>query len=393
MIWKFLRLFFTNTNPPDEPKKILVIREAAIGDVILITPFLKQLRKLYPKATIEYVVVDWASSILAHNSNIDRVYQVSNELIFGSKMDLLKKRLSFFSELAKKNYDIVFSPTTQLIYKAALLLFRNTYKIGFDTVAYGVIGLSNFMLSDYVYIDLKEIPRKRHVAQLYLEMLRRLHPNYNVQAETTGLEIFLSDVEKNRIDEIFQSLGWCDEHEFIAIAPSAGGGVKPDAAIKTAPPEKFVQTIRLLRENNPKRRFVMIGSKGERDYVDKMALCDGKNIINLCGDLTLLESTQLLKQSALLISNDSGVSHMASALKLNHIVLFGATDSIEFGPYQNPNAKVLKVALPCAPCRENHCMVEESTQTKDFKRPYCLNMITPEEIVEQAEMLLKKRAK
>jgi len=394
MIWKLIRPFFTKTLIPSDPKKILVIREAAIGDVILITPFLKRLRESYPNAVIDYVAVDWTSSILTHNPNINRLYRVDNKLVFGSKSSLLKARLSFFFQLAKNNYDIVFSPTTQLIYKAGLLPFGNSYKVGFDTTPPGQIELSNFMLSDAVYINLEEIPRKRHVAQLYLEMLQLVQPNYKPKSDTTGLEIFLSDAEKHNIEALFNQLGWRSQtHEIIAIAPSAGNAFKPDAAIKTAPPEKFIQTIHQLKHNHPNRRFAVVGAKSEREYVEKLNFCDGRTIVNLCGKLNLLESTQLLKESALLISNDSGIAHIASALKLNHISLFGATDEIEFGPYQNPNAKVLRINLPCAPCRENHCTLEATNETKDYTKPYCLTMITTDDIVKHAEKLLKSRIK
>ena len=385
MIWKLLHRFFA-AEVPVNPKRILVVREAAIGDVLCMTPFLKQLRQKYPAAQLDYVVVSWAKDILLHNPNIDHIYTASNDIIQNSTLKLAWKRLLFFRKLVPNQYDLIFIPTTQLKYKLPLILFRKAYKIGFSTEPKDSYTKYNFMLDDYVWIDLNEIPRTRHIAVRYLEMLD-LISDAPVSREDK-LEIVLTDAEQNAVDKVFEQLGIEGTDELIAIAAAAGSAIKSDSVIKTAPAEKFIEVTKQLLQNNPRRKIVYIGASSERQYVENMQICDGRLIFNLCGMLSLRESAELLRRCSLLISNDSGATHLASALGIKHMVWFGATDDVEFGPYRNPNAIVYRVDLPCAPCRENACTVPESNMTSHAKRPFCLTMIDAQQVTAIAEQMM-----
>jgi len=378
------RIFAVRVEPPKDVRKILVIREAAIGDVLCMTPFLKALREMYPNAAIDYVVVDWAKSAIENNPNINDIFTVSNELIVGKIWAVVLKRLKFYAALAKRNYDIVFCPTTQLLYKIVLILFRKAYKIGFSTEPKGKATKYNFMLNDHVFINLNEIPRTRHIAIRNLEMLdllsdKKIGRNY-------GLEVFPTSKDIKKIEDWINRLDWANK-EIIAIAPSAGNAVKSDSAGKTAPKELFVDIIKELKKN-PLRRFVLIGAASEYGYAESLDIADGTSVVNCCGAFSLSESAELLKRCKLLISNDSGATHLASATKTSHIVLFGATDDVEFGPYQNPNATIYRVSLPCAPCRAANCLVEPSEQLRAHARPYCLTMMDAKALVELAEQKL-----
>ncbi|MGQ9806145.1 MAG: glycosyltransferase family 9 protein [Chlorobiales bacterium] len=370
---------------PKTIQRILVIREAAIGDVLCMTPFLKSLREMYPQATIDYVVVDWAKKVLENNPNINHIFSVSHDLISGKSWHIAFKRFQFFRNLSRKSYDIVFCPTTQLIYKVALLAFRTSYKIGFSTEAKPKLTKHNFMLNDYVHIDLNEIPRTRHIAVRNLEMLDLL--SNKLIGRDYSLEIFPSDADIKKVDDWILKMGWIDK-DIITIAPSTGNAAKSDSKFKTVPKEIFISIINQLKINS-NRHFVFIGASSEYDYVSSLNIDDGKIVVNCCGQFTLTESAVMLKRSKLLLSCDSGATHLASAMKTNHIVLFGGTDDVEFGPYQNPNATVYRVSLPCAPCRAHSCLVEPSEQMRAYPRPYCLTMIDAQNVVHLAEKKLE----
>jgi ADP-heptose:LPS heptosyltransferase len=388
MLFQFFRKFFS-ARFPKEVKHILVIREAAIGDVLCMTPFLKNLRKLYPHSKIDYVVVDWAKNAIETNPNIDTIYTVSNAHILGKTWKVALKRFWFYLNLSRRHYDLVFCPSTQLILKFPLIFFRTAYKVGFSTEPKEKTTKYNFMLDDYVYIDLNEIPRTRHIAVRNLEMLELI--SKAPISRNDKLEIFLSPKERETIDQLFERLGIRESDELIAIAAAAGSAFKSDSVIKTAPPEKFIEVFERLRQNSPNRKFFCIGAKSERKYVDAMNICDETHVFNVCGLLSLRESAELLRRCSLLISNDSGATHLASALGINHIVWFGATDDVEFGPYLNPNAVVYRVHLPCAPCRHSKCDVELSDVFNRYSRPYCLSMIDVEKVVELSEKKISEQ--
>jgi heptosyltransferase-2 len=382
MIWLFLHRWFRSSLKPN-PKKILVIREAAIGDVICMTPFLRQLRKRFPSSEIDYAVVSWVKNIIETNPHLNKIYTVPNEYISGNSLKIALKRLFFYTKLAKHRYDIVFCPSTQLIFKLPLLLFRKSYKIGFSTEPKSFYTKYNFMFDDYVWINLNEIPRTRHIAVRNLEMLDLISESPAPRSD--ALEIFISDSDKKNVNTLLTQLQIKESDELIAIAATAGSALKPDSKIKTAPPEKFLEIVQKLHQNNPNRKFFFIGSSSEKAYIEQMQICDETHYFNVCGMLSLRESAELLRRCQLLISNDSGATHLASTLRMPHIVFFGATDDIEFGPYQNPNASVYRVNLPCAPCRDSICKVPENEDTKGFERPFCLSKIQVDDIVKIAE--------
>ncbi len=385
MIWKALHCFFM-AKLLINPKRILVIREAAIGDVICMTPFLKQLQKKYPSSQIDYVVVGWAKNVIETNPNIDNILVIPNDCVSGKVWKVALKRLWYYFGLAKRKYDLIFCPSTQLLYKLPLIFFRKSYKIGFSTESKGQITKHNFMLDDYVWIDLNELPRTRHIASRNLEMLDLI--SEKPVSRDDGLEIFLSDAEQRAVDKLFERLGIASSDELIAIAAAAGSAVKSDSFIKTAPLEKFIEMIGRLMQNNPNRKFFCIGASSERSYVEKMQICDEHRIFNLCGALSLRESAELLRRCKLLISNDSGATHLASALQMPHIVFFGATDDVEFGPYQNVNSTVYRVSLSCSPCRDSSCNVDMREIFQNHSRPFCLSMIDVNQVVDLAEQKL-----
>ncbi len=381
MLYSLLKWVY-RASLPKSIQRILVIREAAIGDVLCMTPFLRELRKAYPHAQIDYVVVDWAKNVIETNIHVNRVYSVQNQHISGKTWQVALRRLLFYSGLKKNRYDIVFCPSTQMLYKFPLLLFRKSYKIGFGTIPKTSIGKDNFLLDDYVYIDLSEIPRTRHIAIRNLEMLDILLQDK--ANRNGGLEVYTTEEDEKSVKHIIEHLGWQDA-EIITLAVTAGSAVKPDSALKTAPKELFVKIAHLLTQQHPHRRIALIGAKSEFDYADSLGIVDGKRVANLCGKLSIRESYLLLKRCRLLISNDSGATHLASAAQLPHIVLFGPTDDVEFGPYQNPHATIYRVALPCAPCRKSACEVEMQEHFREYERPFCLSMIDAEQVVKLAE--------
>jgi heptosyltransferase II len=376
---------------PADAKKILIIREAAIGDVICMTPVIREVRTRYPNAEIDYVAVKWAADIVRHNPCISNLWVCENDVIVGSKWQLLWNRLKFFSRLASRRYDLVFCPTTQFIAKFILLLFRSAYRVGFTiTPEAQPTWKDKLLLDKRVFIDLTERPRTRHSVEDNLRMLYDSISGVNLKNRT--LEVFTTDAEKQNVDTLLRELNWTSGSRIVAIAPTAGSATKPDAIIKTSPPEKFIDIVRGLRRMYPDINIAFIGSKLEREYVDKMTICNGNDVVNLCGSTTLLESFEFLKRCSLLISNDSGAAHLGAAARTPQIAIFGATDEHVFGPYNNPNAVVLREVLPCAPCNDTECRTPQTPELALLKRPFCLGMISSERVLSVACSLLESNA-
>lgn len=220
--------------------------------------------------------------------------------------------------------------------------------------------LRSFLLTKAV----KPPKRELHQKDYYLYLLRAL--NFKLSSE--DLVLFLKDevVEKTRLflksidKEIFR-------HKLIAIAPGAAYG-----PAKMWPKENYRKLALYLTKSGYK--ILIMG--GEKEFPLGEYIKDKNNeILNLCGKTDLLTVAGVFSIVEAVISNDSGLMHLAAALKVPQIAIFGSTDPELTGPL-NPNAVVLKKDLPCSPCFKRTCK---------HGHYLCLRDISVEEVISALE--------
>ena len=129
-----------------------------------------------------------------------------------------------------------------------------------------------------------------------------------------------------------------------------------------------------LVESMPDKKFICVGNKGEGITAD--------NVVDLTGKLELNKVIELIKTAKLVIASDSGLSHVAGALGVPTIVLFGFTDPIKCKPLGD-HIHIIRKDLPCSPCQYNQ---NTWVNCKDWK---CIKEITPESIKDKALEILK----
>lgn len=133
---------------------------------------------------------------------------------------------------------------------------------------------------------------------------------------------------------------------FVAVAPYSRWETK------NWPESHFAEAIALLvRERNA--RVFIIGGKGDREGADRIVAASGVPVENFCGKLSLIESAGLLKRCSALLCNDSGPMHIAAALGIPCIAMFGPTSPERTGPY-GPGHTILRAA-GCVPCHKRTC--------------------------------------
>lgn len=142
------------------------------------------------------------------------------------------------------------------------------------------------------------------------------------------------------------SVGTDLDGPFVAVAPYSRWETK------NWPESHFAETIALLVREHRARVF-LIGGKGDREGADRIAAASGAPVANLCGSLSLVESAGLLKRCAALLCNDSGPMHIAAALGIPCVAMFGPTSPERTGPY-GPGHTILRAA-GCVPCHKRTC--------------------------------------
>ena len=154
-------------------------------------------------------------------------------------------------------------------------------------------------------------------------------------------------------------------------------------ATKRYPHVSYAKLINMLKREDT-FDIVLTGTNDDAKIIDEiMKLCGG-GIINLVGETSLKELTALLDMASLMITNDSGPMHIASAFNTPIVAIFGPTTrELGFYPY-NENSKVIEKDLPCRPCGKHG---GEKCKIETFD---CMDLITPEVVYKAAVDLLKK---
>ncbi len=337
--------------------KILVIQTAFLGDVILSLPILQVLKSKMQDCVIDYMCIPKTQDILRNNPHINNiiVYDKHGE---GKGLSGLNK---IIGEIRKNKYDVVIS--VQRYLRSTLIAKRSDAE---RTVSYDTSTLS------FLYTDKVEYKQKHEI----LRVLDLLSPLGIKELQLIKPELYPSDEDKEEVSKIFKGLGITDKKDLICIAPGSVWFTK------RFPKDKFVTLFNLM--DSDKAKIALIGGKDDEKLCDYIISRTTHNeVYSFAGKLSILQSAELIKRSALLITNDSAPLHIANAVSAKVIALFGSTTK-DFGFYPTGESdKVYEISgLKCRPC-SNHGKQECPIHTFD-----CMNNIPEKEIYEEVKRTL-----
>jgi len=329
-------------NPLDV-RNIIVRGVNWVGDAVMTLPALDALGKAFPYSSITVLAKPWVLPVYAFHPSVSAVieYQKSSELLKGIK-DILKTG----SSIKKSGFDMAF--LFQNAIEAALLSFigRCRIRAGYDTDGRG------FLLTHPVRRT-KEI-LKEHQVEYYLNIIREL----GFEAESKYPVIHLSQESVVKANSLLNFKdGSC-----IGFSPGAIYG-----EAKRWPVERFAKLGGMALESGA--RVILFGSQSEKHIcVAVNNLMDGK-AIDLSGCTDLGTAMVLIKNCTAFISNDSGLMHVAAALGIPTVAIFGSTNVKSTSP-KGVNAHVVSKNVECSPCLKKKCPT-------DFR---CMTTIEPEEV-------------
>lgn len=139
-----------------------------------------------------------------------------------------------------------------------------------------------------------------------------------------------------------------DQHRWITLQPGARW------LNKRWPADSFAELVRRLCAEDPTLHFAILGGKEDASLGQTIARAGGDRCLNLTGKLSLPEMIEWLRATELMVSNDTGPMHVAAALRIPVVALFGPTEPRRTGPY-GQTSHVLQHPLPCVPCMKSRC--------------------------------------
>jgi heptosyltransferase II len=349
-------LFFNAMGSLHElsPKNIIVRMPNWIGDLVMATPVLTDLRKAYPEARLTAMCRTPLCDLLYEDPEIDELFCFSKVSGFGRH----NEKRNIIEKLRKGKYDLGILLTHS--FSSAWWFWQGSVA---NRVGYECNGRR--LLLTYS-IPLHERIQNQHLVITYKTLLLPL----GIPLSDTSPRLFLKEKEIEDARELLQQHGISKEQLIVGINPGATYG-----SAKCWLPERFREvTQRLLRE--PNVSIVYFGDGATAQLVKEICHGLSPKVVNLAGLTSLRELACLISLCDVLLTNDSGPMHIADAVGTPIIALFGSTNEIVTGPYRH--GKVIHKHVECSPCYQRTCPI-------DFR---CMRRIEAEEVYQEIVALL-----
>ncbi|MCX5709130.1 MAG: glycosyltransferase family 9 protein [Candidatus Omnitrophica bacterium] len=356
-------------------KRILVINPFGIGDVLFTTPLVRALEENYPHCFIGYWCNERVKTILENNKNIDRIFALSRgdlkKIFARSWFEGIAAAIKLFSQIKGCKFDTAFDFSLDHRYGLVARLAGIKTSIGYNYKGRGRFLTQRIGLEGY---------QNKHVVEYYSDLLRFA----GISGKSKNLELTVSDENLKKAEDLLRSRGIRKGDLAIGIAPGAGASWGRDAGYKHWPALKFAQVADSLAKDLV-AKVVILGDTGEEAIADVVINAAANQPIDLTGKTTLDVLPGVIKNLKVLICNDGGPLHMAVALGVKTVSIFGPVDELVYGPYPpSPEHKVLKWDMKCRPCYKNFRM---SACDKDRE---CLRSISVEQVLAGVKEVLNK---
>lgn len=327
--------------------KFLVIRFSSIGDLVLTSPVVRCLKKSVPGAVVHFLVKPQFKSVVVNNPYIDKIHLLQEDW---NKM---------IAELKAEGFDQIID----LHHNLRTLRVKRALKLP----AYSFNKLN---IEKLIFVKLKwNVMPKLHIVDRYLKTIEHL----GVQNDGAGLDYFIAPHEEVQQRDIPAS------HQLGYIALVIGASFYT----KKLPVYKLQELCAAIPHP-----VILLGAKAEYAEGEEIKKADDVKIYNACGKFSLNESADLVRKAKVVIAHDTGLMHIAAALKKPVIAVWGSTTpSFGMVPYYGKNFLMQKAVpyddvqvhkLWCRPCTKigrHHC------PQGHFK---CMKNIPVEEIVRNA---------
>ena len=362
----------TNGKSPDlhpmsevnaKPIERIVVRGTnRVGDAVMTIPALRELRRLFPAAHITLATRAWAEGLFADADFLDEL-----EVHEGSGLRSVVQQVR---QWRKGNFDLAVLLPNSLETALVASLARVPLRIGYATD-----GRQRLLTHP---LSLPEWRETRHEVFYYLNIVAQLE--WLIKHEQTFLDtqpdgsLEVSDDRKTAARVFLRARGVREDKILVALCP---GSINSRA--KRWPAERYAALgDRLIDELGAE--VVLVGSSGEADVSLAVSAGMRNRPVVLTGETDLAELVAVLSLVDLLVTNDTGPAHIASALGRPTLVIFGPTNPLTTRPF-SPFGEIVREPPDCAPCMLRDCPIDHR----------CMTAISPADVFARAQMLLKNR--
>lgn len=336
-------------------QKILIIAPSWVGDCMLMQPMLRRLHQRHPGVRVDVLAPPWTEKLLRQMPEVGDI--IINPFPHGMFGLFARRRLGL--QLRASAYDqAIVLPNS---WKSALVpaYARIPLRTGFSgEMRYG-------LLNDARRLDKKRWP-------LMVERFAYLAEDANADI-VRPLPAPVLQVGEAQRTAILSKFGLTLDKPVAVFCPGAEYG-----PAKRWPPHYYAELAQYLRAQG--YAIWLIGSPKDKEVADKIVALGNEPCRNLCGVTDLREAINLLSVADLVVSNDSGLMHIAAALDRPMLAIFGSS-SPQFTPPLSTQAQVLKLDIDCSPCFKRECPLGHFN---------CMIKLTPKDVARHITLQSRK---
>lgn len=358
---------------PDRIRSLLVRGTNWVGDSILSLPALKRVRQAFPQARIGLLVLPWVSGIYEECAAVDEVLIYDRDGIHRG----LTGRLRLIQSLRQRRFD-------------AAILFQNAFEAALLTRLAGIrvrAGYSRdgrgWLLSHAVPVDPQIL--RLHQTYYYLDLVDQLLRRERMalspvarQASTSSspdlpdISLQVSPSRRQLAQTRLQAQGVDLSKTVVGVNPGAFYG-----SAKRWLSDRYAALLdKLIDERDAV--VVVFGAPNETAIAESIQAAMRRRPVVLTGKTQLAELIAMIACCDLFITNDSGPMHLAAALRVPTLAIFGPTDAMATGPMSS-SAFVLNKSVECSPCLLRECPIDHR----------CMTQISAEEVFQQAVRMMR----
>jgi heptosyltransferase-2 len=325
--------------------KILIRATNWVGDAIMALPALRAVRRRFPEAKIGIVARPYVADIYHGQDICDELIAYDPKGAHAG----LRGRERLAADLRERKFDVAL--LLQNAFDAAWLAWRAGIP---ERIGYARDGRSLLLTKRIAVPKLGEIPS--HEQFYYLELVRRAGWIDSLPSESF-VGLLVSAENCAQAEGMLRSAGARANVRRIAIGAGASYG-----SAKCWPPERFADFVNRFRRHNDVD-VILFGTAAERTVADAITAGIAGQSISLVGATSIADLPALLSRCQLFVGNDSGAMHVAAAVGLPVVAIFGPTDPLGTAPI-TPRCTVVQEKPYCSPCFLRRCPIDHRCMTR-----------------------------
>ncbi len=306
-------------------EKILVIKLRAIGDVLLSTIVVPNLRAAFPNAKIDFLTENPARDVVLGNTELDSV------IVFNSKK---QNGINLILDVRKRKYDLVFdlfgNPRSALVTQFSGAKYRVGYRFGWRERCYNIV--------------VEPRGGEVHNTEFNLDALRA----FDIPIVKKEICFPVSAEHDEFAKQFFSDMQLTNS--FVVAMNVAGGWYTKRWGLP-----KFAQLANQIVEKH-NAKIVLLWGPGERDEAERIKALMAHDAL-LIPPTTLPQLAAILKQCTILVTNDSGPMHIAASVGTPTVSIFGPTNPMLQGPFGNKAEVIRNEQLTCLTCNYTKCPI------------------------------------